>query len=426
MSSEIRNANHPTPVQAETINIPRMPQDINDEILNHLVTDSDLRSIRSCALISKSWVQSCRRHLFHTVDLTLKEVDRWFKAFPVPEESPAHHVKDLRVQIGGRGHVPDEFFEYIPWFTDVERISLVGHMGLPSSLRPSLWDPPQSITSLTLNTSVVTLVQIRDIMAPLSNLDDLTLIGSLVPVDRGELPGIGTVVRGRFSGKLKLCGDFVGVDVVNMLLEIPSGPRFTEVLTHSTCECLPSAVRLAEACCETIVKLTHSPSCQCESQPFPQSNEISALTPFSDVDVCEAFEQSFDLSKFPNLQEFKCVFRVGRAGGRLPWIHLALATLRPATSPRLSTIRLDFAGPPVIAGFVETLIANTGSDLRRIADEVSRIKREFKGTVDVNVVRDSLFGAALDVLNVSFRSWGGRDLVVISIHLSSTPGPSGR
>ena len=95
-------------------------------------------------------------------------------------------------------------------------------------------------------------------------MDDLTLMGSLVLVDGGELSGIETVVGER---KLKLC-DFIGEDVINMLLKIPSGPRFTEVLTHLTCECLPLAVRLAEACCKTIMKLTHSPACQGESQPF--------------------------------------------------------------------------------------------------------------------------------------------------------------
>jgi len=39
----------------------------------------------------------------------------------------------------------------------------------------------QSATFSTMNTDVVTLVQIRDIMAYLPNLDDLSLSGYLVP-----------------------------------------------------------------------------------------------------------------------------------------------------------------------------------------------------------------------------------------------------
>ena len=108
-------------------------------------------------------------------------------------------------------------------------------------------------------------------MAQLPNLDDLTLMGSLVKVDRKELLGIGTIVKGRFGGKLKLCGEYAGGDVVNMLLEIPSGLHFTEVLIHCTPDYLPSAVALAEACCKTVVKLSYPVAFQCDltSSPGP-------------------------------------------------------------------------------------------------------------------------------------------------------------
>ena len=176
----------------------------------------------------------------------------------MPEESPAHHVKELRVWIGGLRRVPDKFFEYIPQFTNVDGLHLLGHVGSPSSLRPSFWKLLQSITSLTINSSVLTIVQIRDIMAQLPHLDNLILSGSPVTVDRRELPGIGTVVRGRFGGELTMDGESVGEDFVNMLLDIPSGLHFTEARIHCTHKSLPSAVRLAEACCKTLVKLTHS------------------------------------------------------------------------------------------------------------------------------------------------------------------------
>jgi len=109
--------------------------------------------------------------------------------------------------------------------------------------------------------------------------------------------------------------------------------------------------------------------------------------------------------------------RVGKIGGALPWIPSALSTLKPATSPRLSTIRLDFAGPPIASLPVESLIEGMGDDLRRIADEADRIEREFEGTVEFTVVRDSVFGAALDALKVSIRSPGGRILVRMLVHL---------
>jgi len=90
-------------------------------------------------------------------------------------------------------------------------------------------------------------------------------------------------------------------------------------------------------------------------------------------------------------------------GGALPWVPSALSTLKPATSPHLSTIQLKFIGPPIANPLVESLIQDIGDDLRRIADEAVRIGREFGGTVEFTVIRDSVFEAVLGTLNVSFR-----------------------
>ena len=55
------------PVKTKTVVLPRIPQEIIDEILDHLAADSDLRSLRSCVLVSRSWVPSCRQHLFRAI-----------------------------------------------------------------------------------------------------------------------------------------------------------------------------------------------------------------------------------------------------------------------------------------------------------------------------------------------------------------------
>jgi len=128
------------------------------------------------------------------------------------------------------------------------------------------------------------------------------------------------------------------------------------------------------------------------------------LTPrIPDVDGCETFEQSFDFSKFPNLQEVNFGFRIGWKGGGLPWIPMALSTLRAATSPRLSAIRLEFAGSSVVNQPIETLMEDMGNDFLRTADEVSRIDREFEGAVNFTVAPDWKVGVVLDTLNVRFR-----------------------
>ena len=135
----------------------------------------------------------------------------------------------------------------------------------------SFWRLPQSVTSLAIDVDKITLVQVRGIMAQLPNLDNLILSASKshARVDREESLGIGTVLERRLGGSLILYDGCVNEDVVNMLLETPSGLCFTEVQIHCfTSERLPSAVRLTEACGETLEKLSYKVTSQCEPHPF--------------------------------------------------------------------------------------------------------------------------------------------------------------
>jgi len=66
------------------------------------------------------------------------------------------------------------------------------------------------------------------------------------------------VLRGSFGGKLQPSCEGADTDVVDMLLEMPTGLHFTEVQIDVTFERLLSTVRLAEACSETLTKLSYN------------------------------------------------------------------------------------------------------------------------------------------------------------------------
>ena len=255
--------------------VPRVPQEIVDEILDHLATDSDIGSLRACALVSTSWTPSSRRHLFHTVTFAPGDTSRWLKTFPVPEESPAHHVKDLIFSSWGYNDVPQKFLECLPWFTNVEKTTLQGHCKVVRSLLQTrlFWGLVQSITSLTIDTDAVNLLQVRDIILQLPNLDDLSLSGTPAKVAGMTFQGVGAALRGRFGGKLRLLEGCAREDVMNMLLEVPTGVRFTEVDIRGWSVCLLSAVRLVEACGEALVKLSYMVSDHCKQcYPVPWSS----------------------------------------------------------------------------------------------------------------------------------------------------------
>jgi len=86
--------------------------------------------------------------------------------------------------------------------------------------------------------------------------------------------------------------------------------------------------------------------------------------------------------------------------GSLRYIPVALSTLKPSTSPHLFHVHLRFTGPthPIPGTWNPE---NMGNDLRQIADEFSRIEREYEGAVALGVSRDMEFGW-LDTLNVRF------------------------
>ena len=75
--------------------------------------------------MSKSWIPSCRRHL-HTILFVPKDKVKWIKTFPVPEDTPAPYVKDLRFLIEIDDKFPEEFFEYNPWLTGVKKLAFRG------------------------------------------------------------------------------------------------------------------------------------------------------------------------------------------------------------------------------------------------------------------------------------------------------------
>ena len=162
----------------------------------------------------------------------------------MPEESPVHYVKDLRFSLGlGKQYgTPEEIFKYTPWFTKTE--------------------------TLVIEAGEIDLMQMRDIMVHLPNLNNLILSGTIIVRFRKLLPGLGTDLRRRFGGELRIRNGRTDKDFVNMLLEVPTGLHFTKLYVYANRACLLQAVRLAEACRETLVELLYLGFIQGKYHPF--------------------------------------------------------------------------------------------------------------------------------------------------------------
>lgn len=282
-------------------------------------------------------------------------------AFPVPEESPAHHVRDLRFSTRWFFKIPEGFPEHIPWFANVEKVTWSGEIGLRRPYQMlSLGRFSQSVTSLSLTWDEEALLQIRDILLLLPNLINLKLVGSL---SGSRSQGIGAVLMGRFCGRLQLFtfGKDHRSDIVDMLLEAPTGLHFTEVEIRSRYECLSSTVALVEACGKTLVKFSYT-----------VENHYDR----------ETFERSFDFTKLPSLKEAEFTSRW--ISGGLYWVPVALSTIKPTTSSRLSVVQVIICNQfpwQVDIPSQERL----DDDVQLISGEVSRIEQEFRGAMDLTV-----------------------------------------
>jgi hypothetical protein len=71
-----------------------LPQELLDEIISHL-SPLDKESLKSCCLVSKSWVEPCQRLLFKNIRLRLDNYQRWKDAISPANVTLLRHLCSL-------------------------------------------------------------------------------------------------------------------------------------------------------------------------------------------------------------------------------------------------------------------------------------------------------------------------------------------
>ena len=233
---------------------PRVPQELVDQVLDHLADDT--ATLQSCSLVAKSWIYPSRRHLFNSIFLTVNDITKWNTTFPNPEDSPAGHVRDLSFCFI-QPDVGINFADRFLYFSNVQKLTLIGRTAADPGFISGLGQLPPSIRSVDITFSKILTVHIISMMQQLPNLENLSLMstdwGGLIP------PGTGKLLQARLSGKLRLRRQLANRDLLNMLMEIPTGPRFAEVeIRDARMDCFPATLKLVRACQDTLTKLHFS------------------------------------------------------------------------------------------------------------------------------------------------------------------------
>ena len=229
---------------------PSLPPEILDLIVDHL--HDETTTLKACCVVSKSWIQRTRTHLFATVEFRppAPRVELWKKAFPDPSNSPAHHTRSLTIRgIPTVTAADADAGGWIRTFCNLvhlhleslsfEGVSLVPFHGLSPTLR-----------SLHL---ISTSPEVLDLICSFPLLEDLAMI----PFSRGSDVWDTPPASPRLTGSLSL-SMFGGIrPVARRLLSLPDGLRFTKISVHLD-KGIHSVTDLVSRCSDTLESISVS------------------------------------------------------------------------------------------------------------------------------------------------------------------------
>jgi hypothetical protein len=240
---------------------PRLPAEMLDHVVDHLHDTED--ALKSCCLVSKSWVPRTRKHLFAVVEFPTENIlQSWRETFRDPSTSPACYTKTLSVGCSEALVPADEFED--SWIRGFSRIV---HLEVGSQERfddvfwgfVPLHGLSPVIKSLHMTVPDVPTPFIFDLIFSLPLLEDLTMVVS----DEDSIGGNGRFdwlpaatqppSPPAFTGSLELSLMGEMEYIITPLLSLQGGIHFRKLVVtwFNEYDLLTTAV-LMEACSHTL------------------------------------------------------------------------------------------------------------------------------------------------------------------------------
>ncbi|KAF9780816.1 hypothetical protein BJ322DRAFT_1112217 [Thelephora terrestris] len=235
--------------------LPPIPLEIFDFIVDHL--HDDPTALKSCCLVSKSWVPRARRYLFAQVEFTSHRcpIQSWINAFPDPSNSPGHHTRSLNLydikSTNAAGTIAPTWVHH---FSQIEELTVANFMSrnlLPVSF-VQLRGLSPTLKSLHIFHVSARLSEFFDLICSFPLLENLSLhfITTWGDADRWYTPPTSP----------KLTGSLHLIDpsplVTRELLAFPIGPRFSQIAVSCPVESAKLVADLISKCSDTLEYLT--------------------------------------------------------------------------------------------------------------------------------------------------------------------------
>ena len=239
---------------------PQFPYDIVEMIIAYLT--HDLRTIKTCSLICRSWYPAAAQYLHHT--LTLRRGGRGINRSQLDPLSKLHElgllplVKELRVDQGpglSCWFVPRAFNHHFSALLNVHTLKLENleiHRFIPSVKRYFGHFSP-TLRSIALYDPSCTPQQLSHFLSHFPNLEDIEIRMSYAHMYNPAIPSTGLVPHSapKLRGRLVLSG-FIWDETLTHLISTCGGLRFHYMdLGGGPC-CAPL---LLKTCAETLETL---------------------------------------------------------------------------------------------------------------------------------------------------------------------------
>ena len=244
---------------------PHLPAEMLDHIVDYLQDTED--ALRSCCLVSKSWIPRTRKYLFgDIVFYTAERLASWKEMFPDPSTSPACYAKFLAV--GCFEALTDADADAGGWITGFSRLEYLGlegqrlFAGGSSTLSLFRGFSPIAYLHMVFNEIHIPPPRVFSLILSFPLLEGLTVSTpfKISADDDDRSDRLSTVQPSNppvFTESLELLLGEGGMEpFTRRLLSLPGGIRFRKLtLTSFLEEHLSSVTALVEGCSQTLESL---------------------------------------------------------------------------------------------------------------------------------------------------------------------------
>ena len=235
---------------------PYLPPELLSLIAD-LLQDTD-DALKTCCLVSKSWIPRTRRHLFaEVVFRTDKDLQSWKTTFPNPITSPAYYTRTLFINFCPVAIAGPEESGWILTFSRAVCFGIGGSSKPATDLLPFHGFSPM-LKYLHLVFTTLPSPHVFNFICSFPLLEDLCLVTTGDVFDAGGGFGGGpVVVRSSspppFTGMLMLSLKMGMNPITSQLLSLPMGPHFRKLRFrwYSREDALPTTT-LVEKCSPTL------------------------------------------------------------------------------------------------------------------------------------------------------------------------------